>query len=94
MTTDVVEGPRRPIGAADDEDALAADLAGEEVARLRNLALPADIQPGGAVEFLELSLENPVVGVEGAGRGLRREMGAVLAANVFRVALAHREDKG
>src|SRR5438552_13822144 len=77
MTTDVIDGPRRAIGAADDQDALAADLSGAEVARLRNLALPDDIQSGGVVELFEPSLEHPVVGVVGAVGSLRREIDAV-----------------
>src|SRR3979411_541677 len=89
MAADVVEGPRDTVGPADHDDALAPDLAGEQVSRLDDLVLPAEVHPAAVVEFFELLPEDRLVRVEGTRRGLRGEMVSHLAADVFGVAMSH-----
>ena|ERR1700704_1886532 len=89
MAADVVEGPRDTVGPADHDDALTPDLAGEEVSRLDDLVLPAEVHPAAMVEFFELLPKDRLVRVEGTRRGLRGEMVPDLAADVFRVAPSH-----
>src|SRR3990172_2544005 len=93
MTAHIVEGPRASVRPADHDHALVADLPREEVARVRDLLLAAEVQPAAVVEFLDLPTEDPGVRVEGSGRRLRREVFAVLLTDVLR-APAHWPDNG
>ena len=52
------------VGMARDQDRLAADLAGDEVARLRRLAGMAGIDPGVGEQVFHLELEHLVVDID------------------------------
>ncbi len=70
VTADVVEGSNAARRVADDQDALAEDVLGEVVARLRNLLLAADAQPGSEENPLPFKVEDigRVVVFGGQGR--------------------------
>src|SRR5262249_36377278 len=60
----VVHEPDRAIHVARQQQRLAADAGGDEVAGIFDLALVADVNPRHAEDTRELQLENPGGGVE------------------------------
>jgi hypothetical protein len=66
MRTLIAQNLKFSGGVAHDDNRLARNLSAEEVADIPDLALVADIDPGGAEDALELKFKDRRVGVEAA----------------------------
>ena len=70
VATDVEEGARMPVLAADDDDAVVAELAHQELARLVDRGDVPDADPA-AVDLVDLPLEHRLIGEGGRGQHRR-----------------------
>jgi hypothetical protein len=83
MAAGVVVGVNAAIGGAGDDERIAADLEGEEIAGARDLAIMAGEDPLAVEEMLEVELVERRAAVEIAGQGMALRAMGELVEHVF-----------